>query len=482
MIVKPAVSTNAISNNYNMPSAGDSWSTIIQKKTMGSDHHLVRLAETPPTIDAKTLWNENWTQDSPSDMEPSTSQEISGDKTVSRGRIPEGPDVVKEKRCMIYSLPPELIGQILAKLEQGDIMNFRWASRQSACHGLQYLFKKGKARLSLCREIGYGIDTLTKKNVSWRIKDLEVYGDMKEESLEIVENPDLILFFDKTMFWKWDSVHTLHNIRRLELRLQPRLDIPVYIRLAASNLMFRFLVHLLIEHRSPIVNLRIVHVGWWIRYEEGTTLMKAISNFKSFELLGDLGSPDYYGDILSCLQSMTELRNLVIDFGTTSVNAPWDISYICELTFDHLRSVRFSNLSASQQKFLQFFEHHTELQDVHIGTMLLANGSWTQSIHAMSRILPGLKNIKFSGLQIFSRSEGVYEEGYICSNSLNAYIKKFTWPIVGLERRARERRVTVEMICQERSIRKKKAAAENLCAGDICGTCGFLQEFCTRLT
>ena len=179
---------------------------------------------------------------------------------------------------------------------------------------------------------------------------------------------------------------------------------------------------------------------------------------------------------------MSELRNLVIDFGMTSVNAPWDISYVCELTFNHLRSVRFSNLSASQQKLLQFFEHHTKLQDIQIGTMLLVNGSWTRSIHAMSRILPGLKNIKFSGLQIFMRCEGVYEEGYICSDSLNAYIKKFTWRSVGLEPSPRERLATVEMLCQERSVRKKKAAAGNLWAGDICDTCGFLEEFCTRLT
>lgn len=114
--------------------------------------------------------------------------------------------------------------------------------------------------------------------------------------------------------------------------------------------------------------------------------------------------------------------------------------------------------------------------------MLLVNGSWTRIIHAMSQILPGLKNIKLSGLQIFTRFEEVYEEGYICSNTLNAYIRKFTWPMVGLERRPRERRVTLEMLCQERSVRKKKAAAGKLRAGDVCDTCGFLEEFCTRLT
>lgn len=479
---KPAESTTAISNDYKMPSAEDSWSAIIHENPMDFDDHLVYLAKTPPTIDPKKILNEIWSEDYRGEMEPTNWQELSWDETVSKGRIPEGPDVVKKKRCMIYKLPPEVIGQILAKLERGDVANFRWASRQCACLGLQYLFNKGKARLSLCRGLGYGMETLTKKNVTWRIKDLELYGDVKEESLEIVQNPKDIPFHDRTIFWDWDSLHTLHNLRSLELRLQPRLDIPVCIHLAASNLMFRFLLHLLIEHRSPIINLRIVNVGWWIRYEEGSTLMKAISKFESFELLGDLDSPNYCGDILSCLQSMTELRYLVIDFGVTSVNAPWDISYICELTFDHLRSVYFSNLSTSEQKLLQFFEHHTKLQDVHIGTMLLATGSWTRSIHAMSRILPGLKNIKFSGLQIFMRGEGVYEEGYICSNSLNAYIKKFTWPLVGLERRVGERRVTVEMLCQERSIREKKAVAGNLWAGDICHTCGFLQEFCTRLT
>lgn len=481
--MKPAESTNANWNDYKMYSAGDSWSAIIQKKIMDSDNHLVCLPKSSPIIDTKEILNENWSEDSRSEIEPTNSQEMSPHETMFTGRIPEGLDVVKKKRCMIYKLPPEVIGQILAKLEQGDVANFRWASRQCACHGLQYLFKKGKARLSLCREVGYAMEMLTKKDVSWRIKGLKVCGDMKEESLEFVQNPEHILFHDRSIFfWDWDSGHTLHNLRRLELRLQRRLDIPVCIHLAASNLMFRFLLHLLIVHRSPIINLRIAHVGWWIHYDEGTTLMKAISKFESFELLGDLDSPNYYGDILSCLQSMTELRSLVIDFGMISVNAPWNISYICELTFDRLRSVHFSNLSASEQKLLQFFEHHTKLQNVHIGTMFLMNGSWTRSIHALSRILPGLKNIKFSGLQIFTSYEGVNEEGYICSNSLNSYIKKLTWPIVGLESHVRERRVTVEMLCHERNIRKKKAAAGDLWAGDICGTCGFLQEFCTRLT
>lgn len=476
-MIKPAESTDANSNEYKMPSARDLWTAIIQKKIVDPDNHLVFLAKTPTTIDPKEIWNEKWSEDYRSEMEPIDLQEMSKHETISTGRIQEVPDVVKKKPCVIYKLPPELIGQILTNLDHRDVANFRGAGRECASHGLPYLFKKGKARLSLCRELGYGMDTLTRKEIRWRIKDLKLCGDMKEECLEIVQNPEHV-----PSHGDWDSVHTLHNLRSLELRLQPRPEIPVRIHLAASNLMFRFLLHLLIMHRSPITNLRIVHIGWWIPCKEGTTFMKAISQFESFELVGHLDSPNYYGNVLSCLPSMNVLRNLVIDFGMTSVNAPWDISYICEITFVHLRSVHYSNLSVSEQKLLRFFEHHTKLQHVHIGTMLLLNGSWTQSIHSMSRILPDIKKIKFSGLQSFMRGEGVCEEGYICSNSLNAYIKRFTWPVVGLEHRARERRVTAEILCQERSIWDKKAAAGNLWAGDICDTCGFLQEFCTSLT
>ena len=433
------------------------------------------LAETPPTI-PEEIWNETWSEDYGPEMEPLNFQGTSKYETCSTGHNPEVPDFVKEKLCMLYKLPPELIGVILANLEHRDVTSFRLVCRECASHGLPYLFNKGRARLSLCREVGYGMDTVTKKEISWRIKDLELCGDMQEECLEIVQNSE---YFPSHK--RWHSGHTLHNLRSLELRLQPRFEIPVRIHLAASKLVFSLLLHLLIMHRSPIINLRIVHVGWWERYKEGTTLMEAISKLESFQLVGHLDSPNHYGDVLSYLPSMNELRNLVIDFGLESVNALWDMSYICELTFDHLHSVHFSNLSTGEQKLLRFFEHHSKLQDVHIGTMLLVNGSWTQSIHAMSRILPDLKNIKFSGLQSFRRGEGIYEEGYICSNSLNAYIKKFTWPMVGLEHRARERPVTVEMLCQERSIRDEKAAAGNSWTREICGTCGYLQEFCTRL-
>ena len=476
-MIQLAESTNAKLNACWMSSAGESWTAVIQKKLIDPDNHLVCLAGTLPTIDPKASQSEIWSEDYSSEMEPIDSQEICGHGTISTGRVLEVSSVVRKKQCTIYKLPSELIGQILDNLDHGDVANFRGVNRVCASYGLQYLFKKGKARLSLCREMGYCMDTLVKKEVSWRIKGLKLCGDMKHESLELVQNPEGIPFLKD-----WGSVHTLHNLRSLELRLQPRREIPLSIHLAASNLVFHFLLHLLNMHRSPIRNLRIVHVGWWIRYKKDTTLMKAISKIQSFELVGHLDSPNYYGDVSSCLSSMNELRNLVIDFGMTSVNAPWDISHVCELTFDHLRSVHFSNLSTSEQKLLQFFEHHPKLQDVHIGTMLLVDGSWTRSIHVMARILPGVRNIKFSGLQIFMRDEGAYEECYICSNSINAYIRKFTWPRIGLKRRVGERRVTAEMLCQERSIREQKAAAGDLWAGDICGTCGFLYDFCTSLT
>ena len=89
-----------------MPSAGDSWSAIIRENPTNVDDHLICLAETSPTSDAKKIWNENWSEDYGSEMEPTNSQEMSGAETISTGRIPEGPDVVKKKRCLIYKLPP----------------------------------------------------------------------------------------------------------------------------------------------------------------------------------------------------------------------------------------------------------------------------------------------------------------------------------------------------------------------------------------
>lgn len=500
-MVKPTESTKVLSNDYRMLSAEIYLSATIEKLSKDFQNHVGCDAQTPQTSDAREILNDNWSEDGHSEMEPTidsenfpndwcsydfcsemeptNSQEIFGVETTSRDRISEGIGV-KKKRCMLEELPPEIVGQILANIEQGGIANFRLASRHCACYGVEYLFTKGNARLNLCRELGYGMNTVTKKNVSWRIKNLELYGDMKEEPFGDCRNQGHVHFHDRPTFR--ESVHRLNNLQSLELQLERRPEIPRCIHLAASFLMSCFLLHMLLMHRSPIIKLRIVNVGWWIPYEEGTKLAKAISNFERLELLGDLDRRDHYGDILPYLQSMTELKILAIDFGMTSISAPWDMSHICEFIFRHLRSVLFSNVCASQEKLLQFFKNHTRLQDIRIGTMLLLDGSWTRTIHAMAEILPGLRKIKFSGLQRFTGGEEVYEGGYVCSNSLNTYIKRFAWKKVALERRARERRVTGEMLSEERTVRRKKAADGYLGAGDICDTCGFLMEFCTRLT
>ena len=436
-------------------------------------------SELKPTIDSEESMNDWCSYDYSSELEPTSSQEMLGVENTSRACISEGIGVVKEKRCMLEELPPEVIGQILANIDQGGIANFRLASRYCARYGLEYLFTNGKAQLSLCHELGCGMNTLTKKNVSWRIENLELYGDIREQSFGDCQKPGHIHFHDRSMFG--ERVHRLNNLQSLELQLECRPKIPLYIHLAASFQMSCFLLHILIVHRSPIIKLRLLNVGWWISYEEGTKPAKAISNLERFELFGDLDRLDYYGDILSYLQFMTGLKQLVIHFGMDSVNAPWELSFICDMKFHHLRTVCFSNVCARKDKLLQFFENHTRLRDIHIGTILLLNGSWPRTIHAMAEILRDLRYITFSGLQFFTRGEEVYS-GYICSNSLNTYIKHFAWQVVRLDRQARERRITVEMLRQERSVRKKKAAAGNLGAGDICGTCGFLMEFCTRLT
>ena len=501
-MVRPTESTKRLLDNYRMPLARDSWSTRVAELSKDFQNLVGCVPQTPSTSDARKILNNDWSQDDHSEieptidseefpndwcsydylseMEPTNSQEMMGVETTSRARISEGIGVVKARGCMLEELPPEIMGLILANVDQGSIANFRLASRQCACYGLEYLFTKGKVQFNLCHDLGYGMNILTRKNVSWRIKNLELYGDVKEQLFGDCRNPGHLHFHDGPVFG--ESVHMLNNLKSLELEIERRLEIPLYIHLAASWLMSFFLLHILIVHRSPIMNLSIVNVGWWIPYGEGTKPAKAISTFEKFELLGDLDRLDHYGDILPYLQSMTGLKKLVIDFGMTSVIAPWDMSYICEMKFDRLRSVCFSNVYASKDKLLQFFENHNRLQDIRIGTMLLLDGSWPRTIHAMAEILRDLRTIKFSGLQSFTRGEEVYEGGYICSTSLNAYVKQFAWKVVRLDRQARERRVTVEMLGQERSARKMKAAAGNLGARDVCGTCGFLMEFCTRLT
>lgn len=478
-IVRPAESTEGISNDSRMPSGEAYWSPIFEQLSKDFHDHVGLDVQTPPTSDASNILNGNSSEDYRSETDSTNSQEKLGVETTPRARISEGIGVVKERRCMLEELPPEIMGQILANVDQSGIANFRLASLHCACYGLEYLFTSGEARLSLCRELDYGMNTLTKKNVGWRIKNLELYGDMIEHLSGDCRNPGHMHFHDRPVFW--ESVHSLNNLQSMELQLERRLKIPLYIHLAGSCLMSCFLLHILIVHRSTIINLRIINVGWWIPYEEGTKPAKAISNLERFELLGDLDRLDHYGDILSYLRSMTGLKKLAIDFGMDSINAPWDMSYICEMKFYRLRSVCFSNVRASRGKLLQFFKNHTGMQDIRIGTMLLLNGSWPRTIHAMANTLRGLRYIKFSGLQCFTGGEEVYA-GYICSNSLNTYIKQFAWKVVRLDRQARERRVTVEMLGQERSVREEKAAAGTLGAGDICDTCGFLMEFCTSLT
>ena len=512
LMVRPTESTKGILDNYRMPSAEDSWSTEIEQLTLDLENLVLcdtqspphntqsppHDTKSPPSSDARKAFDDDLPEDYHPEtelindakifsndwcsdgyrwgMEPINWQEILGVETFTRARIPEGIGVVKERRCMIKELPPEIIGQILAELEQGSIANFRLASRHCAYYGLEYLFTKGKAQLNFCRELDYGMNTIANKNVSWRIKKLEIYGDMEEQLYGECRNLGHIHLHDRLMFS--ESLHRLNNLQSLKLQLKRQPTIPLRIHSAASFLMSRFLLHILIIHRSPIVKLSMLNVGWWVPYEKATKLAKAISNIEKFTLLGDLDSGDRYDDIFSYLQSMGGLKKLVIDFGMTSVNAPWDMSCLCGMKFDHLRLVCFSNVCASKEKLLQFFQSHPKLEDVRIGTMLLLDGSWLRTVHAMAKILRDLRNIKFSGLQCFTGGEEVYG-GYICSNSLNAYIKHFAWKVVRLDSQARERWVTGDMLSQ---VRIKKAADGGLGAGDICSTCGYLMEFCMRLT
>ena len=508
LMVRPTESTKGILDNYRMPLGEDSWSTKIEQLTLGLENLVLcdtqsppHDTKSPPSSDARKAFDDNWLEDFHAEtalindaeifsndwcsdgyrwgMEPINWQELLGLETFTRARIPEGIGVVKEKQCMIEELPPEIIGHILAKLEHGSIANFRLASRHCACYGLEYLFTKGKAQLNFCGELDYGMDTIANKNVSWRIKKLKLYGDMKEQLYGECRNLGHIHLHDRHIVS--ESLHRLNNLQSLELQLERQPKIPLRIHSNTSSQMSSFLRHILIMHRSPIIDLSMLNVGLWVRYEKNTELAKAISNFEKFTLLGDLDSGNRYDDICPHLQSMAGLKELVIDFGATSVNEPWDMSYLCGMKFDHLRFVSFSNVCASKEILLQFFQSHTKLEDVRIGTMLLLDGSFPRTIHAMAKILRDLRNIKFSGVQCFTGGEDVYR-GYVCSNSLNAYIKHFAWKVVRLDSQARERRVTEEMLYQERNARMRKAADGVLGAGDICSTCGYLMEFCTRLT
>ena len=106
-----------------MLSGGDAWTVITQNRIIDADSHLVCLAETPPTI-PEEIWNETWSEEYGPEMEPLNSDKY---ETCSIGRSLEVPDVVKKKQCMIYKLPPELIGLILATSSIVMSQIFAWS-------------------------------------------------------------------------------------------------------------------------------------------------------------------------------------------------------------------------------------------------------------------------------------------------------------------------------------------------------------------
>ena len=178
LMVRPTESTKGILDNCSMPSPEDSRSTEIEQLTLdlklcdtqSPSHHT----RSPPSSDARKAFDDNWPLDYhaetelindatsfPNDwcsggfrweMEPINWQEILAVEIFTGAHIPEGIGIVKERRCMIEELPPEIIGRILAELEQGSIANFRLASRHCACYGLECRFTKGKAQDNFGRE------------------------------------------------------------------------------------------------------------------------------------------------------------------------------------------------------------------------------------------------------------------------------------------------------------------------------------------
>ena len=384
--------------------------------------------------------------------------------------------------------PTEIIHEIFQYFKSEAFANARLTCRTWALIGHQYLFPNGNARLPFCPDISNTLRSIiSDKSLSRKIRTIGFRGSLDQSVDRSLLPAELSVRGASCLDLEpefYDSMLQLKNLQSVELRLESstgfttKEQAELYPIMSAN--MFGFFVKLSTALVSPIVKLKMVSVGWHSHSETAVTLQTAFTNVECFELLQYPSSCPHHRDLPICLQYMTRLTTLIIDF-MRNEDCAAELFEICQVNFDHLRRVRFSNVPVMRRSLLSFFERHARLKDVHLGNMTLRSGSWPEVIHEMSQIRPDLEKIRFSGYQSYvSYIAGGNTSYSICSRVLNAYIKEQTWQKVGQRQPPGTVHFSREEQLEELNVRQARQAAGTLESKDICDVCGILKEFCTR--
>ena len=289
-----------------------------------------------------------------------------------------------------------------------------------------------------------------------------------------------------------NSLCKFKNLESMEMRLlegaQPSsTDEQLKLRIISESMFFL----LFFAHKAPdisIVNQKLINMIWIDSYETALKLCgdpqtseivrkELALQLRRFELGPRGPEVETMPSLFIYLRYAVNLEELTVDFGYRNHAFKGNFDWISDLKMPYLRSVHFTNGRITQYDLLAFFNKHENLKSVHLDSVSLRNGSWTDTIHELSRIRPKIENIEFSGKMPY---DDTVERACVCGRVINAYIELVSWPSVGLMRPPRTRLSSIEEMNKERMLRRKREDAGVLGPKGICDSCGLLKEFCVR--
>ncbi len=396
----------------------------------------------------------------------------------------------------VLGVPPEIIHQVCEYLDEGDLGNFRRTSKRHAMIGDEHMFRQGTLRIHLHPDHFDRLQAIAMSPMTCqRIRTFELVGGqhgfftMLFPSVYRVDPGEDQRLYSKLQLQS--CIQHLTNLEAFEMRINTQQD-----RFLTPDTHFRLseqMHFLLYDVQSvPSMNIRYLKmecVGWQSPCCVGSRLSKDAFNLKVLEdaagrlLRLDLTVQPHpqHPEMTQChplahyLQFATNLEELKLSFGKRGLPRLVDLGEVCRLTWSHLRSVDFNYAKVSQQDLLTFFEAHSDLKEVRLGSMVLREGRWTTAIERMSRVLPKLEMINFSGILHDTR---LFEtRTFLCGDSLThwahqAVVQKQRGPPIVYP--PDPLTVAQALLRRDRGLQQQRRAAGLSC--DLCKTCGQLKH------
>ena len=396
----------------------------------------------------------------------------------------------------LEDVPPEIVHRVCEYLDEQDVGSFRRSTQKHAAIGDEHMFRQGILRFRLDPDHFDRLRAISENPmICQRIRTLELGGEkhgfykLLFQSVYRVDPGEDQRLYSKLQLQ--DCIRHLTNLTAIEMRIDaqqdPLLTPDTHYRL--SEQMHFLLSDIQSVPSMDIKYLRMEGVGWQSPCCVGARLSKAGSNLKVLEdaarrllrLALTVQPHPQDPEMTQCrplahyLHSATNLEELKLKFGEKGLPRFVDLGEVCRLRWSHLRSVDLTYAKVLQQDLLSFFEAHSDLKEVRLGSMVLRGGRWTTAIDGMSQVLSKLEKITFSGILHDTRL--LETRTFLCGDSLThwarqAVVKKRRGPAIAYP--PDPMAVAQALLRRDREAQEQRRAAGLSC--DLCKSCGQLEH------